>query len=150
VDFVDDLIYVRESKTRAGERAIPISERCKSELLRWRSLLGPEFSSYVFPNMRNPSKPLRDVRRSWAKALKDAGLQYFWICNLRHTLASRLTHAGVSPLFVAQIIGHSGTSILNTYVKAIDEYRRDAIHKLEKLRRAHVPGQEENQRTTFQ
>ena len=26
-------------------------------------------------------------------------------------LASRLTHAGVSPLFVAQIIGHAGTSI---------------------------------------
>jgi hypothetical protein len=35
---------------------------------------------------------------------------------------------------VAQIIGHSGTSILNTYVRAVDEYRRDAIHKLENLR----------------
>jgi len=29
--------------------------------------------------------------------------------------------AGVSPLFVAQIIGDSGTRILNTYVSAIDE-----------------------------
>jgi site-specific recombinase XerD len=65
---------------------------------------------------------------------------------LRHTLASRLTQAGVSPLFVAQIIGHSGTSILNTYVKAVDEYRRDAIHKLEKLRDTHVSDQEETQK----
>jgi integrase len=142
VDFVNDLVRVEESKTKAGVRTIPISARCKIELLRWRKLLGPEFSSYVFPNMRDPSKPLKDVRRSWAKALRDAGLQYFWIYDLRHTLASRLTQAGVSPLFVAQIIGHAGTSILSTYVRAVDEYRRDAIHKLEKLRGTHASGQE--------
>ena len=134
VDFVNDLICVRESKTRAGDRAIPISGRCKIELLRWRGLLGPEFSCCVFPNMRTPSKPLSDVRRSWAKALEDAGLEYFWIYDLRHTLASRLTQAGVSPIFVAQIIGHSSPSILSTYARAIDEFKRDAIHKLENLR----------------
>jgi len=94
-----------------------------------------------FPNMRNPSKPLKDVRRRWASALKDAGLQYFWIYDLRHTLASRLTRAGVSPLFVAQIIGHSGTSILSTYVRAVDEYRRDAIHKLQNLRDDYASGE---------
>jgi len=146
VDLVNDLIHVRESKTKAGERTIPISDRCKIELLRWRSLLGPEFSSYVFPNMRKPSTPLKDIRRSWAKAVKEAGLQYFWIYDLRHTLASRLTQAGVSPLFVAQIIGHSGTSILSTYVRAVDEYRRDAIHKLERLRDAHASAQERIQK----
>ena len=96
--------------------------------------------------MRKPSTPLKDIRRSWAKAVKEAGLQYFWIYDLRHTLASRLTQAGVSPLFVAQIIGHSGTSILSTYVRAIDEYRRDAIHKLEQLRDAHASAQERIQK----
>jgi integrase len=154
VDFVNNIIQVRESKTRAGERTIPISGRCKTELLRWSNLLGLEFSPYVFPNMRTPSKPLKDVRRSWAKAIKDAGLPNgLLLYELRHTLATRLTQAGVSPLFVAQIIGHAGTSILNTYVRAIDEYRRDAIHKLEKLRQTHVSGQEEtarNVRTTLQ
>ncbi len=144
VDFVNNLIRVRESKTRAGERTIPISDRCKTELLRWRSVIGPEFSPYVFPSMRAPSKPLKDLRRSWAKALKDAGLQYFWLYDLRHTLASRLTQAGVSPVFVAQIIGHSSTSILSTYARAIDEYRRDAIHKLEILRGAHVSREEQS------
>jgi len=92
--------------------------------------------------MRTPWKPLKDPRRSWAKALKDAGLQYFWIYDLRHTLASRLTQAGVSPIFVAQIIGHSSTSILSTYARAIDEYRRDAIHKLENLRASNYPRKE--------
>jgi integrase len=142
VDLVNDVVNVRESKTNAGERTIPISARCKVELLRWRSLVGPEFSAYVFPNMNNPSKPLKDVRRAWAKALEDAGLKSFWIYDLRHTAATRLTQAGVSPLFVAQIIGHSGTSILSTYVRVVDEYRRDAIHKLEQLRESHVSSQE--------
>jgi integrase len=68
VDFVNDLIHVPESKTRAGERTIPVSTRCKIELLRWRTLLGPAFSSHVFPNMRTPWKPLKDIRRSWGNA----------------------------------------------------------------------------------
>lgn len=142
VDFVNDLICVRESKTKAGERTIPISGRCKIELLRWKTLLGSEFSPYVFPNLHAPSKPLTDVRRSWAKALEDAGLQYFWIYDLRHSAVSRLTHAGVSPIFVAQIIGHSSPSILSTYARAIDEFKRDAIHKLEGVRGDHVSSQE--------
>ena len=96
--------------------------------------------------MRDPSKPFEDLRRSWAKALKDAGLQYFWLYDLRHTLASRLTQAGVSPVFVAQIIGHSSTSILSTYARAIDEYRRDAIRKLETLRGDHVSREEQSRK----
>jgi integrase len=147
VDLVNDLIQVRESKTQAGERTIPMSVRCKAELLRWRSFLGPEFSSYVFPNLRNPSKTLKDIRRSWAKALKDAGIEYFHTYDLRHTLGSRLTQAGVPPIFVAQILGHAGTSVLSTYVRAIDEDRRDAIHKLEKLRHTHVPHPDQTQAT---
>jgi hypothetical protein len=62
-------------------------------------------------------------RRSWEKALKDAGLQYFWIYDLRHSAASRLTQAGVSPTFVAQIVGHSNPSILSTYARAVDEFK---------------------------
>ena len=93
--------------------------------------------------MRRPSKPLSDVRRIWAKALKDAGLQYFWIYDLRHSHSSRLTAAGVSPIFVAQIIEHSSPTILSPYARAIDEFKRDAIHKLESLRHDHVSKQEE-------
>ena len=139
VDLVNDAIRVRKSKTPAGERTVPLSSRCKAELVRWRSFLGPEFSEYVFANPRKPAVPLKDVRTSWKKALTAAGLEYFWIYDLRHTLASRLTQAGVSPIFVAQMLGHSSTAILNVYAKAVDEYRRDAIHKLEALRRSRIP-----------
>ncbi len=134
VDLVNDIIHVRQSKTSAGEREVPISGRCKAELLRWHDFVGPEVSPWVFPNMNDPTKPLKDVRHAWAKALKAAQLEYFWIYDLRHTWASRMVQAGVSPVFVAQMLGHSSMSILNTYAKTIDEYRRDAVRKLEALR----------------
>ena len=81
---------------------------------------------------------MKDVRGSWAKALQAAGMEHFWIYNLRHTFASRLSAAGVSDLFVAQMIGHSTPGILQKYSKAVDEYRRDAIRKLEDMRAAHA------------
>ena len=78
---------------------------------------------------------MKDVRQGWAKALKDAGLPPdLWLYNLRHSFASRLSAAGVSDLFVAQMIGHSSPTILQKYSKAIDEYRRDAVRKLEDFR----------------
>jgi len=100
--------------------------------------VGLEFSPFVFPNFKTPGQPIRDIRKSWAKTLKAAGLEYFVIYTLRHTHASRLSAAGVSDLFVTQMIGHSTPSILQTYSKAIDEYRRDAVRKLEQLRAAHT------------
>jgi len=138
VDFTNDSIRVRESKTRAGIRNIPLSGRCKAELIRWREMVGPEFSPFVFPNLRKPSQPMKDIRHAWARTLNHAGLNFFVIYNLRHSCSSRLSAAGVSDLFVAQMIGHSTPSILQKYSKAIDEFKRDAVRKLENLRDTHM------------
>jgi integrase len=110
---------------------------CKAELLRWRELVGSEFP-YVFPNFWDPGQPAKDIRKTWTKALKNAGIEYFWLYNLRHTCSSRLSAAGVPDLFVAQMLGHSTPGILQRYSKAIDEYRRDAIRKLELMRQAYM------------
>jgi integrase len=142
VDFADQSIRIKQSKTIAGTRKVPMSNRCNAKLLRWHKQLGPEFSEYVFANPERPATHLKDVRRAWPKALKAAGLPYFWLYDLRHTFASRLTEAGVSPIFTAQIIGHSSPSILQTYAKAIDESKRSAIAKLEAHREKQCPKQE--------
>ena len=137
IDFLNESIRVRQSKTMAGQRIVPMSSRCNAELLRWQGLFGPSFSEYVFPKPGHPETHLRDVRVAWANALSAAGLEHFWIYDLRHTFASRVTQAGVSHIFVAQIMGHSSPGILQTYAKAIDEYKRSASSKLEALREAH-------------
>jgi integrase len=134
IDFANGVIHVRQSKTPAGRRIVPLSELCKAELLRWKNLCGPQFSAYVFPRFSNTRHPLQGGRKGWINALKKAGIPYFPIYNLRHTFASRLTAAGASPITVAQMLGHSSTGIVETYAKAIDEFRREAIRKLENYR----------------
>lgn len=79
----DESIRVRQSKTTAGQRIVPMSSRCNAELLRWQGLFGPNFSEYVFPKPGRPETHLRDVRAAWANALSAAGLERFWIYDLR-------------------------------------------------------------------
>lgn len=72
-------------------------------------------------------------------AFEDAKLPKFVLYRFRHSFAIRLRAAGVSDLFVTQMIGHSSPSILQTYAKASDKYRRDAVRKLEEMQAAHAP-----------
>lgn len=135
IDFQNSQLLVRDSKTIAGRRAMPLSELCKAELLRWKELAGPEYSPYVFPNLDRPGHHILCIRKTWSTTLRMASLPHFPIYYLRATFASRLCAVGVPDTFVAQMLGHSTTSILPSYARAIDEYRRDAIRKLDELRK---------------
>jgi integrase len=42
VELVNGVIHVRQSKTPAGVRSVPLSELCKAELIRWHSFLNLE------------------------------------------------------------------------------------------------------------
>jgi integrase len=137
VDLKNDVVRVHDSKTLAGRREVPLSAFCKEELLRWKKLTGPDFSPYIFFNPSRPGTYLRAVRKVWASALKNAKINYFRIYDLRATFSSRLSAAGVPDVFVSQMMGHAG-GLLQTYSKAIVEYRRDAIHKLEELRQSQL------------
>jgi integrase len=139
IDLLNDVVQVGASKTPSGTRAIPLSARCKTELLRWRNLVGPDFSEWVFPNFSNRRHPLQGGRKAWASTLKAARLEYFPSYYLRHTFASRLTAAGVSPLTIAHLLGHSSTQIVGRYAQVLDQNRLDAMKKLESLRQSSLP-----------
>ena len=94
VDLENETIHVKKSKTFSGIRAVPISRFLKAELLRWRDLLGPDFPEWVFPQSSNTRHRLQGGRKSWASALKKAGIAYFRQYDLRHCFASRLSAAG--------------------------------------------------------
>ena len=138
IDFQSTQLFVRDSKTNAGRRTVPLSELCKAELLRWRKLFGPEYSPYVFPNLNSPGNHIKCVRKTWSTALRTVALPHFPIYYLRATFASRLSGVGVPDVFVAQMLGHSTTSILPSYARAIEEFRREAIKKLDDLRKTKV------------
>jgi len=142
IEFLNDVVQVGASKTASGTRAIPLSALCKTELLRWRNLVGPDFSEWLFPNFSNRRHPLQGGRKAWASTLKAAGLQYFPAYYLRDTFASRLTAAGVSPLTIAHLLGHASTQIVGRYAQVMDQNRLDAMKKLEEWKKAAIAGQE--------
>jgi integrase len=135
IDFESSQLLVVESKTIAGRRTVPLSELCKLELVRWRNLVGSEYSPYVFPNLDRPAHHILCVRKTWSTALRVASVPYFPIYYLRATFASRLSAVGVPDTFVAQMLGHSSTNTLPSYAKATDEFRRNAIRRLDEMRR---------------
>jgi len=133
VDLDSRVLFVRQSKTQAGIRTMPLTQLCTKVLAEWRRLTGQDFSSYVFANPNNLQAHLKSVRKPWTRALKNAKIAYFPIYNLRATFSSRMAAAGVPDVFITQMLGHAG-GLLQTYAKAITEYRRDAIRKLEAFR----------------
>ena len=139
VDLLNDVIHTEKSKTAHGVRSVPISARCKTELSRWRNLVGPAFSDWVFPSFENRRHKLQGGRKAWASTLKQAGVPFFPIYYLRHTFASRMTAVGVSPLTIAQLLGHSSTQIVSRYAQVLDQNRLDAMKKFESLRHSSLP-----------
>jgi integrase len=129
LDMENALVYVRQSKTKAGIRCLPMTARLKAGLIGWKHLTGKQ-SDYVFPYPLDPSKHLQQVPKTWARALKDAKVEPRRIYDLRSTFATRLNAAGVPQVFIDQLMGHSG-GLAQTYSKASEEYRRAAIDKLE-------------------
>jgi hypothetical protein len=60
---------------RRGELGpnIPLSARCKRKLLHWRYRVGPEYSLFVFPNARTPTRPKRPCRVTSKPAIVKSG-----------------------------------------------------------------------------
>jgi integrase len=56
------------------------------------------------------------------------------VYDLRATFATRANAASATALTLAQLLGHSSTSILPTYAKALDENTRAIISRLDALR----------------
>jgi hypothetical protein len=45
-----------------------------------------------------------------------------------------MTAAGVSPITIAQMLGHSSTQIVPRYAQVLDQNRLDAVRKMESYR----------------
>ena len=144
VDFLQGRIKVEKSKTQAGIRVLGMTAFCKSELLRWRNLVGEE-SEWVFPSFSNRRHKLQGGRKAWASALKKAGIAFFPMYYLRHAFATRMTAEGVSPITIAQTLGHNSTQIVPRYAQVLDQNRIDAIKRLDLRRQASIAREVEPQ-----
>ena len=80
----------------------------------------------------NPEKILKAREDEKLKdLLKKIGIEEFTTHQLRHTYATRSIEAGMSPVVLQKLMGHTDVSVtLNAYTSVFDKYKKDELEKV--------------------
>lgn len=89
---------------------------------------------YLFTSKRTGGM-ISEVKRAFAGAVIDAGIEDFRFHDLRHTFATRLNAAGVDAITRRDLLGHSTIEMSDDYTHSSSEGRRRAIEALSASRR---------------
>jgi len=127
VDFKHGFILL--GVTKSGERReIPMNQILREALRKIpRRLNNP----HVFTNEKG--KPYKDVKGSFASALRKAGIKDFKFHDLRHTFASHLVMEGVDLTTVKELLGHKTLNMTLRYAHLAPGHKVRAVSVLEKL-----------------
>ncbi|WP_035374094.1 tyrosine-type recombinase/integrase, partial [Pseudoduganella violaceinigra] len=99
--------------TKNGDvRVLPLAGEAL-DLLKARSKVRALDDDRLFPPRAKSKAPYAELRESFRKALKTANIIDFRWHDLRHTAASYLAMAGVSPLEISKILGHRTMSMVS-------------------------------------
>ena len=65
------------------------------------------------------------------KILKELDIPHFSTHSLRHTYATRAIEAGMSPVVLQKLMGHTDVSVtLNAYTSVFDKYKKNELEKV--------------------
>ena len=138
VDLARRSIFLRHTKN--GEsRHLPISDELEKVLV---SLPSRFEGGYVFPSYRprfnedlksgEVNEPFTDVKNSFHKALKKAGIEDFRFHDLRHTFASHLVMSGADLNVVRELLGHKSLQMTLRYAHLSVTHKHDSICLIDK------------------
>jgi integrase len=115
VDLKWGLITVPKSKTRAGERVLPITDRLREKLL---VQIGHRESGWIFPSPKYKGKHIRRhaLTQAWRNACEKAGVgsDLKLYCG-RHTFGSDAMDATKNPFLVMKLLGHTELGTTRRY-----------------------------------
>ena len=128
VDFDNNTIVLHSLHSKVNKaRFIPLSYALKCELMELRKHSNSE---YVFSNPRT-GKPFNNIRKSFQKAVKQAGLRDLRFHDLRHVFASNLVSKGVDLYVVQQLLGHSTPRMTQRYAHLRPGHFKAAIDEID-------------------
>jgi integrase len=152
VDLTSRWLTIRDSKTEAGKRTIPLNDEAYEVLLDILSRaerFGPvEQDHYVFPANKSvavfndkeivgrkyivfdPTRPIGGWRRAWRNLRDKAGIKNFRFYDTRHHAITELGEAGVPEQTMMAIAGHVSKKMLDRYSHARMEAKRSALSLL--------------------
>ncbi len=128
VDLAHGVIHLGGSvKTTDSAQPLPLSRLACDVLKEWKKEQGSE-SPFVFPSPKTQGKPICSVKHAWRTTLKNAGVPYFPIYNLRHVFCTRLSW--VAPDAVVQrAMRHSSPETKRHYQLGMVDQVREGIEQ---------------------
>ncbi|MGI9067629.1 MAG: tyrosine-type recombinase/integrase [Pyrinomonadaceae bacterium] len=123
LNFERGVINVRNTKN-GKDRQIPMNATVRDVLESQ-----PRSSSFVFPSPRTGER-LVEIKYSYARAVKAAGINNLRFHDLRHTAATRMGDGGADAFTLAAIFGWSDIRMAMRYTHAMEDSKRRAVESI--------------------
>ena len=126
--------------TKNGEqRDVPMNNTVKTALERLRSESQTE---WLFTQQNDNRKPLRDVRKPFLRACREAGISDIRFHDLRHTAGSLLVMKGVDISTVQDILGHKDLKMTRRYAHLSPQHKARSVKVLDTIGHQEDTGQD--------
>lgn len=131
-DCKRNIIFIRESKTAAGVRVIPLIPEALLIIEHQRMITEQE--GYIFQKASGSKITKSTIRRTVERIRKHTGIAHFTIHVLRHTFATRLVEQKADYKAISKLLGHTSVAFtLQRYVTLDTEFLRDQVMLLSQV-----------------
>ncbi|MFC2034879.1 tyrosine-type recombinase/integrase [Chloroflexota bacterium] len=135
--------HFKEPKTAHSRRRVAMTPKlalflreyhAEKEALYSQLGLRPTLDSLVFSNMEGMPIDPSVLSHTFAKIVKQAGLENIRFHDLRHTFASLMLLRGAKPKVISEALGHSSVAFtMDTYSHIISGMQEDAMSLLDEV-----------------
>lgn len=135
-DVKQRLVTIRQSKTDAGERTIPLNDNAFAAMRELQAGARLEYGDILRADWfcfagKAPNTPITTWRRAWRSILKAARVPYSRFYDTRHTcITDLLQNTAASEQTVKAIVGHVSAEMLDRCSHTRNEAKRRAVENL--------------------
>ena len=133
-DIDGNVVLSNSPKTQAGNRYLPIPNSLYPyivEQMKYCETIPNNKDKLLFKPPINSYTDSKNVNKMLGKILDGLGIEHMSSHSLRHTYATRSIEAGVTPVVLQKLMGHTDVSItLNTYTSVFDKYKETELEKV--------------------
>jgi integrase len=116
---VDLTGFLRLDDTKTGQKVLRLGAGALTLLADLAENRGKQ--PWVFPDPRDPARPVRNIDYAWDCIRAEAGLKHVRIHDLRHTFASVGISGGLSLAFIGKLLGHTRVQTTARYAHLMDD-----------------------------